>query len=527
MRRLFPFCAALIVLSWAAEPGLAQSPTASQSNTLPADQPAEKPADQPADQPAEKPADQPPDQAEPARPAPQNPGVRSGGVKAGDTVTIGGYGSARYEANTLDNPKPGGFDFRRFVLTADATPNDRLQAYIEIEFERFAQIEVERAIERFDGGVKFAEELEGGNGGEISMEQMWGQLKFGDPFSVRFGMILPPVGRFNMNHDDDRWDIPRRTLVDRNVPILPVKAAWSELGIGAVGSVAVGKSGQLTYQGYVVNGAVLDFTVEKVVEAEAGEPAIIKLASEASLSRGPVNGEGGVRAGTWRVGYSPTLTIDFGFSGYVGGYIPEFLEGDDRTSESREVEERLTSLGIDGLWKRGAFAVEGEYIHTDFGDTDRVIDAFIDSVTGSTGIPPLAGAEGTEAEFAIKDLTPSRHGFWLEGRYKFWREKWKDNFLGKGFENPGLTGVVRYERVTLNDAIEEVAIENGEIGRDDAETLRQERTTVGLAYRPMQTVVFSVAVEFNRRLESPVLVFPRGFPEHRYTSVLAGMAFGF
>ena len=532
MRRLLSFCTVLFILSWAAEHTYAQSPPAAgQSSTQPPDPSTAQPADQskaqPPDQnaPADPAAAQPPDQS---RPAPQTPGVRTGGVKLGDTVTVGGYGSVRYEANTLEEPKPSGFDFRRFVLTTDATPNDRLQAYIEIEFERLAQIEVERAVDRFDEGVKFAEELEGGNGGEIAMEQMWGQFKFSDPFSVRFGMILPPVGRFNMNHDDDRWDIPRRSLVDRNVPILPVKAAWSELGIGALGTVPVGKSGQLSYQGYLVNGAVLDFTVEKVVEAEEpDEPAIIKLASEVSLGRGPVNGEGGVRAGTWRVGYSPTLTTDFGFSGYIGGYVPEFLEGDERTAESREVEERITAIGVDGLWKYGAFALEGEYIHTDFGDTDRVINGFIDSVTGSTGIAPLAGAEGTEAEFAIKDLTPSRQGFWLEGRYRFWREKWKNNFLGKGFDNPGLIGVVRYERVTLHDAIEEVAIENGEIERGDAETLRQERTTLGLAYRPLQSVVFSVAVEFNRRLEGSVLLFPRGFPERRYTSILAGMAFGF
>ena len=32
------------------------------------------------------------------------------------------------------------------------------------------------------------------------------------------------------------------------------------------------------------------------------------------------------------------------------------------------------------------------------------MQAFIDTVTGSTGIPPLAGADGTETEFAIKNL---------------------------------------------------------------------------------------------------------------------------
>ena len=248
-------------------------------------------------------------------------------MKLSDSVSVGGYGSVRYEKNNLDDPKPSGFDFRRFVLTTDATPNDRLQAYIEIEFERLADIEVERAVQRFDDGVAFEESLEGGNGGEISIEQMWGQYKFSDPFSVRFGMILPPVGRYNINHDDDRWDIPRRTLVDRNAPVLPVPVAWTELGVGFQGGVDVGKTGRLTYQAYLVNGAILNFAVEKGVETQAGQ-GVLKLASELALTRGPVNGEGGTRAGTWRVAYSPTLNAEIGVSGYHGKYTPEFMSAD-------------------------------------------------------------------------------------------------------------------------------------------------------------------------------------------------------
>lgn len=41
--------------------------------------------------------------------------------------------------------------------------------------------------------------------------------------------------------------------------------------------------------------------MEKALKSEAGEPGLLKLASEFSLSRGPVNGEGGTRAGTWRL----------------------------------------------------------------------------------------------------------------------------------------------------------------------------------------------------------------------------------
>ena len=450
--------------------------------------------------------------------APQTPGVRSGGVSVADTVTVGGYGSVRYETSSLDEPKAAGFDFRRFVLTADATPNDRLQAYIEIEFERLGEIEVERGVERSPSGIAFKEELEGGHGGEIAIEQMWGQFKFGDAFSVRFGQVLVPLGRFNIAHDDDRWDIPRRTLIDRNVPILPVKAAWTELGAGFVGSAGVGKSGQLTYQAYVVNGAVLDFAVEKAVESEVDEPGVSQLASEISLGRGPVNGEGGTRAGAWRLMYSPTLTTEIAVSGYHGKYTPEFLD---------PLTEHINAFGVDGLWKHGALSIEGEYIHADFGDTDRVVQAFVDTVTGSTGHAPLAGAAGTVAEFAIKNLSPSRHGYWVEGRYHFWPVKWQKNFLGNGFEDPQLTWVLRYERATVKHAIEEVAIEDGGIESADPETLRQERTTIGLSYRPLQSVVFSVALEHNRRLDGDVLLFPFGKISQAYTGLLVGMSFGF
>lgn len=499
MRRLFVFSATLTVLGSAAVPALAQSsPDGTQSSPA-----------SPPNAPAQN----------TTRPEPQTPGIRPGGVGVSDTVTIGGYGSVRFETNSLDEPKPAGFDFRRFVLATDISPNDRLKAYIEIEFERFGALEVEREVERTLNGAAFKEELEGGNGGEIAIEQMWGQYKFGGPFSVRFGQILPPLGRFNINHDDDRWNIPRRTLVDRNAPVLPVAAAWTELGAGFVGSMDVGKSGQLQYQAYAVNGAILDFSIEKALESEVDEPAIVKLASEFSLVRGPVNGEGGTRAGAWRLAYSPRLGSEIAVSGYHGRYTPEFME---------PLHESINAFGVDGIFERGALSIEGEYINTDLGNSDRVVQAFIDTVTGSTGIPPLPGAEGTESEFTIKNLTSGRHGFWLEGRYKFWPAKWGEkSVLHKGFDDPQLTWVLRYERATLDDAIDEVAIENGEIASGDPQTLRQERTTIGLSYRPLSSVVFAVALEHNRRLEGDVLLFPFGKPSRAYTDLLIGMAFGF
>jgi hypothetical protein len=468
-----------------------------------------------AQPPAVVPASNSPVQSDPGA---QEPGVRPGGIAIGDAVRVGGYASIRFESNSLDGSKPAGFDFRRFVLTTDVAPNDRLRAYMELEFERFGEIELERSITRSTGGSVFKEGLEGGSHGEISIEQMWGQYAFGKSLSARIGAILPPIGRFNIAHDDDRWNLPRRSLVDRGAPVLPVHAAWSELGAGVVGSAGVGSTGRVTYEAFVVNGTTLDFSIEKAVEAKPGEPSVVKLATEFSLARGPVNGTGGARAGTWRLGYSPTLGSEIAVSGYHGRYTPDFLA---------PVAERINALGADGLFRRGGFVVEGEFIRSDFGDTNRVIQAFVDTVTGPDGIAPPLGAAGTETEFAIKDLTRARQGFWIEARYGFWPEAWRNGLLGKGFEHPQLTPVFRYERITLQDAIDEVAVEGGKIKRADRQTLRQERTTFGLSYRPVGTVVFSIAVEHNRRLDGDVLVFPRGAGASSYTSVLAGMALGF
>ncbi len=285
-----------------------------------------------------------------------------------------------------------------------------------------------------------------------------------------------------------------------------------------MGGVDVGETGRLSYQAYAVNGAQLDFSVEKALEAEVGEPGLLKLASEFSLARGPVNGEGGTRAAIWRLAYSPKLTSEIAVSGYHGRYTPDFMA---------PVSERINAFGVDGILRHGGLAVEGEYIHSDFGNTDRVVEAFVDTVTGSTRIPPLPGAPGTETEFTIKNLTPTRQGFWVEARYRFWPAGLQKGDPGKGFENPQLTPVIRYERVTLADAIDEVAIEGFEIVQGDRQTLRQERTTVGLSFRPIPTFVFSVALEHNRRLEGDVLVFPSGTAAASYTSFVAGMAVGF
>ena len=147
-----------------------------------------------------------------------------------DRVRIGGYGSVRFETNNLED-QHNSFTYRRFVLTADAKPADPMRVYLELEFERFTQIEIERKTQPTAGGLQVVETIEGNDGSEISFEQAWFQYDLYDWLKFRTGQVLVPLGRFNINHDDNRWNIARRSLVDRGVSVLPAKSAWPELGV--------------------------------------------------------------------------------------------------------------------------------------------------------------------------------------------------------------------------------------------------------------------------------------------------------
>ena len=263
------------------------------------------------------------------------PGQRYGRGIFEEAVKIGGYGSFRFESNNIDlGPRIGNlppiqrgfnaFDFRRFVVTLDATPSERLRVYSEIEFERFNAIEIERtAIPENRGlqnraGVRFIEEVEGQGGSELAMEQAWAQYDFAKPLALRMGVILPPVGRFNILHDDDYWDLPRRPLVDRGGPVLPVKSAWRELGAGLLGNIPLGQ-GYLDYQIYAMGGVRLDFSLEEVVSLRQGRN-LLEVEPEIGFASGPFNGTGPTQAFSWRVAYSPKLGHEIAFSGYHGKY---------------------------------------------------------------------------------------------------------------------------------------------------------------------------------------------------------------
>src|SRR5262249_38348686 len=159
----------------------------------------------------------------------------------------------------------------------------------------------------------FRQAIEGNAGGEVAIEQVWGQYNFYRDHGVRFGVVLPPLGRFNILHDDDYWDVPRRTLVDRDAPVVPVKVAWRELGLGLVGGGAVGTTGRLDYQFYVLTGSRLGFNLEHILQTRTPRRNKLETESEVGLSSGAFDGSDGAAAISYRLAYSPSLAGEIAF----------------------------------------------------------------------------------------------------------------------------------------------------------------------------------------------------------------------
>jgi len=221
----------------------------------------------------------------------------------------------------------------------------------ELEFERFRKIELEKAIAPEDG-IEVEQAIEGTSGSEIALEQAWMQYTISDAFKIRAGGLLIPVGRFNTRHDDNLWTFPRRSLVDRGVPVLPSKSAWNELGFGISGMLPVGKYGLLTYEGQLTNGVIFDVEIEQKLRSHR-----VKNNEE---------------------------------------YVFQVVEAE------------FQSAG----WRN--FSLEGEFVHTSFGDIRALTADFARQAVSQKG--EWIGGEGgeqlkTEVEFDLKSFARSKQGY--------------------------------------------------------------------------------------------------------------------
>jgi hypothetical protein len=145
-----------------------------------------------------------------------------------ETTSVGGYGEVHYTNATGPNT-PGIVNVRRFVLYLAHTFSEKLAVRSELELEDA--------------------KIEGGEaGGEVALEQLYLDYLTSPAFTMRAGLVLPPVGIVNEIHEPPTFNGVDRPTFDQVV----IPTTWREIGVGAVGAIP-GSSG-LSYRLYLMNG---------------------------------------------------------------------------------------------------------------------------------------------------------------------------------------------------------------------------------------------------------------------------------
>lgn len=139
------------------------------------------------------------------------------------------------------------FDAESIELFFGTYLTPRLRFYGELEFEMPASIGEER-------------------GGAIEFEQGYVDYLIHDYINMRGGIILVPLGRFNLEHFAPFRDLAGRPLVDEQI----IPTDWSEAGMGLFGSIPLTDSSSLSYEAYLINGLTNDITDEGLRDARPG-----------------------------------------------------------------------------------------------------------------------------------------------------------------------------------------------------------------------------------------------------------------
>ena len=146
-------------------------------------------------------------------------------VVATKYASIGGYLEAHAGYAGEDGIDQGpSFEFRRFNLFVYSPIRPWIRLLAELEFEHGTE--------------------------EIKLETAQVDFDIVPELSIRAGIILPPIGSFNQDHDAPKWDFVDRPLVSTEI----FGATLSEVGAGVVGFVNPRPGWELGYQIYASQG---------------------------------------------------------------------------------------------------------------------------------------------------------------------------------------------------------------------------------------------------------------------------------
>ena len=285
--------------------------------------------------------------------------------------------------------------------------------------------------------VRFLSELEFEHGTEeIALETALVDFQVRPSLVLRAGVILPPIGYYNQNHDSPKWDWVERPLVSTDI----VPSTLSEVGGGIYGKIAM-PGLLLSYDLYLTNGLA-----DGVVGNELGRTDIPSGKSEEQFEED----NNGSPAVSGRIGLRRPGLGEVGVS-YYGGYYNSFR------FEGEEVDERrwLRITALDAGATLGPAHVRGELVW-----------ATIDVPPGMTEI-----------------FGNAQWGGYLDLVLPVWRPR----FLG--YQDASLSAGLRVERVDYNF---------GTFSSTDR-SIRDDVTAVvpGVSLRPTPGTVFRLNYRYH------------------------------
>ena len=201
-------------------------------------------------------------------------------------TAIGGYAEAHARYQKVDGLQDEtGFSAKRLNLFVNSRVSDFVRFGAELEFEDGAE--------------------------EILLEYAAIDLRIHPSLTVRGGMILSPLGKFNLSHDSPLNEFTDRPLVSTDI----LGVALSEPGIGAFGQFRTARTGRLSYEAYITNG----FHDGLIEQSEDG--------TRIPLGRRNFEDNNGSPAIVGRFAFSPSLNYEIGISAHHGAYNTFSLEG--------------------------------------------------------------------------------------------------------------------------------------------------------------------------------------------------------
>ncbi len=361
---------------------------------------------------------------------------------AAPKATLGGYADVMYNnlsRQNLDNPSRNSFGQQRLVPFIYADITDHIKFATEIE------------IERGGPNAPVGQSTTTNSDGSIQIEFAQMDYLITEAVNIRAGILLMPVGKFNLLHDSPLNDLVDRPMVSRIV----IPSTWFEAGAGIYGTLYPTSLSKLDYEIYAVNG----------MSQTAG--AITDLGvrgARGSVSRDRDDNKGVVG----RLAFSPMLGIEVAGSGYHAQY---------KQAAGAVAAGYIDIFALDWTLQRGPFEIIGESAWT------RISNNNATGVAGN-GIGP-AGMQG----------------YYIQGNYHFMPEFLKKLAPSHFTDASTFTAVVRWEQVDT-DTDDRTRQAPNTVGH----RRQLERLTLGLNFRPIEDTVFKFDWQFNTQQNALGLV---------------------